>query len=244
MIYAVSDLHGYSPEKFRALLRKTGFFDNKEDSIYILGDVIDRGHYSAELLDYIVDRCIYEERWHFILGNHEDMLLQCTELFDMKSFSRETMSDELIRAKRNWFWNSGDETYYALKRLTEDKPGTLSKIVSFLEKAPLYACVEIGERKFVLSHSHPDFYYYSKQIEEFTREEWLWKRPNKDTELSGKYYAIIGHTPTLYFGSAYEGRPFYKKTWADIDTGCAGGYDPVILRLDDFKEFYPDKETK
>ena len=38
--YAVSDLHGYPVEKFKALLDKAGF--TNEDTLFILGDVIDR----------------------------------------------------------------------------------------------------------------------------------------------------------------------------------------------------------
>ena len=40
MIYATSDLHGYSLESFLRLLEKAGFGDS--DVLYVLGDVIDR----------------------------------------------------------------------------------------------------------------------------------------------------------------------------------------------------------
>ena len=40
MTYVMSDIHGDS-ERFRAMLRKIEF--SADDTIYILGDVIDRG---------------------------------------------------------------------------------------------------------------------------------------------------------------------------------------------------------
>ena len=40
MIYVISDLHGYSAEKLKRLLRKAGFCE--EDYLYVLGDVVDR----------------------------------------------------------------------------------------------------------------------------------------------------------------------------------------------------------
>ena len=40
MTFAISDLHGYPVDKFKALLDKAGFSD--ADTLYILGDVIDR----------------------------------------------------------------------------------------------------------------------------------------------------------------------------------------------------------
>lgn len=39
MTYVISDLHGYSIEKLKTLLKKAGFCEN--DFLYILGDVID-----------------------------------------------------------------------------------------------------------------------------------------------------------------------------------------------------------
>ena len=40
MIYATSDLHGFSLERFQNLLDHAGFSDN--DYLFVLGDVIDR----------------------------------------------------------------------------------------------------------------------------------------------------------------------------------------------------------
>ena len=47
MTYVMSDLHGQY-EKYRKLLDKIAFSDG--DELYILGDVVDRGPQSAELL--------------------------------------------------------------------------------------------------------------------------------------------------------------------------------------------------
>mgnify|MGYP003311724265 CR=1 FL=1 len=46
-------------------LEKVGFAAN--DELYILGDVIDRGDFSRELLEWIID----EPRIKLVLGNHE-----------------------------------------------------------------------------------------------------------------------------------------------------------------------------
>ena len=40
MTYVISDLHGYSIEKLKMLLKKANF--GEDDFLYILGDVIDR----------------------------------------------------------------------------------------------------------------------------------------------------------------------------------------------------------
>ena len=52
---------------------------------------------------------------------------------------------------------------------------------------------------------------------------------------------VLGHTPTGYrFGTA--GRMFVTDTWIDIDVGAAGGNPPMLLRLDDLKAFYEDRD--
>lgn len=69
--YTISDLHGYPVDKFKALLDKANFSDT--DTLYILGDVIDRnGDGGVSLLRYIMA----QPNFGFILGNHEDMLAE------------------------------------------------------------------------------------------------------------------------------------------------------------------------
>ena len=48
MVYVTSDLHGYPLAEFKELLAKANFSDN--DYCFVLGDVIDRGPESIELL--------------------------------------------------------------------------------------------------------------------------------------------------------------------------------------------------
>lgn len=47
MIYAVSDIHGCY-EQYKELLNKTGFSGN--DTLYVLGDVLDRGPEPIQIL--------------------------------------------------------------------------------------------------------------------------------------------------------------------------------------------------
>lgn len=49
---------------------------------------------------------------------------------------------------------------------------------------------------------------------------------------------IFGHTPTVFFGEEHRGRAVKTGDWICIDTGAAMGDLPMLLRLDDLKEFY------
>ena len=51
MIYVASDLHGYPLESFLQLLESVGF-NEKDDFLYLLGDLVDRGNDGAELLEW------------------------------------------------------------------------------------------------------------------------------------------------------------------------------------------------
>ena len=77
MHYVISDLHGYPHERFLRLLDKAGF--GPDDSLYILGDVIDRnGDGGVETLQWLM----YQYNVDLIMGNHEAMLLANSFVFD------------------------------------------------------------------------------------------------------------------------------------------------------------------
>ena len=67
--YVVADIHGEA-DRFHAMLEKIRFSD--EDTLYIIGDVIDRGPDGIKLLQEI----IHTPNMVMLLGNHEYMMLQ------------------------------------------------------------------------------------------------------------------------------------------------------------------------
>ena len=92
--YVVGDIHG-CVKSFRNLvtekLRLT-----KEDTLFLLGDYIDRGPDSKSVLDFIIELQRESYTVKPIMGNHEYMLLQSldneTEFFNwMKNGSAQTL---------------------------------------------------------------------------------------------------------------------------------------------------------
>lgn len=66
MIYVVSDIHGYY-DKYIDVLSNINLQDN--DTLYVLGDVVDKGKYSCKiLLDMMKHHNIIP-----LLGNHDNM---------------------------------------------------------------------------------------------------------------------------------------------------------------------------
>ena len=92
MIYVMSDLHG-EYDKFIKMLDKIDFSD--EDTLYILGDVLDRGKDAIKIIDYIREN----NNIHLLMGNHE-------LLFVMAYDNPEYMV--------HWIQNGGSSTYIEL----------------------------------------------------------------------------------------------------------------------------------
>ncbi|MBQ9593023.1 MAG: calcineurin, partial [Lachnospiraceae bacterium] len=61
-----------------------------------------------------------------------------------------------------------------------------------------------------------------------------------DERFFDETVTVFGHTPTAKYGEEYRGRILYTDTWIDIDVGVGWGEEPVLLRLDDLKEFTLD----
>ena len=232
--YAVSDLHGYPVEKFKALLDGVGFTD--EDTLYVLGDVIDRnGDGGVELLRYIITQPNIE----LIIGNHEEMLLACGFLFNEISDDALPFSNiGNAMAYFNYLSNGGRGTIESLRELSKNEPGVVGGILDYLRDAPHIGALTVGSRDFLLVHSGLGKFDPCKKISEYTQEDILWTRPELDTEYFEDIITVFGHTPTLYYGDEYCGKVLKTHTWIDIDVGAGQGLPPALLRLDDLEVFY------
>ena len=73
MIFAMSDIHGQY-ELFRNLMEQIPL--GKDDTLYVLGDVVDRGPDSMKILKYMMANPNIIP----IMGNHELMALPCLKL--------------------------------------------------------------------------------------------------------------------------------------------------------------------
>lgn len=233
MIYVISDLHGYPLEKFKKLLETAEFSDN--DFLYILGDVIDRnGDGGVEMLCWLLE----QPNVHLILGNHEAMLLACEFVFDeITNKSIDEMTSENLEILNNYMFNGGDLTLAYLRELSKKSPEMVIDIFDYLHDAPPYETITVGENDFLLVHAGLDNFSSDKKISDYSSHDLIWSRPRLDEEYFDDIITVLGHTPTIHYGTMYKGKIIKTKTWINIDVGTGFGQDPVLLRLDDFKEF-------
>ena len=230
MIYVVSDLHGYPFEKFKKLLQTAEF--SGDDFLYILGDVIDRnGDGGVEMLCWLLE----QPNVQLILGNHEAMLLSCSFVFDeITDESIDKIDSKNLNILSTYMRNGGDVTLNHLKALSSE---TLAEIFDYLRDTPVYEALTVGEKDFILVHAGFDNFNADKKLSEYTAHDLIWARPRLDKEYFNDIITVLGHTPTLCYGAEHKGKIIKTKTWIDIDVGVSAGNEPILLRLDDFKEF-------
>ncbi|HBF3270586.1 TPA: serine/threonine protein phosphatase [Clostridioides difficile] len=213
----MSDLHGMY-DKFISMLKQINF--NSNDHLYILGDVLDRGDKSLEIIDYIRNH----KNITLLKGNHELMFQE----------SWRDTNDRYL-----WFYNGGDDTFYKLKNKKFEYEESFYK---YIKNLPYLKIVD----NFILVHAGlylPNNYenLSIEQIIELQEEDiCVWDRTilNTNKHIKG-YTIIIGHSPTQNIKD-YEKVKIYKQEGLiDIDCGaCFDNGKLACLRLDDMKEFY------
>lgn len=230
MIYVTSDWHGYSLEKIKELFKLVNF--TEDDYCFVLGDVIDRGDDGVKILKWLMEQPNIE----LILGNHEAMMLSSSFIFEeVTEESINNMTEDNIRIFLVWKNNGAEPTIDALhKNSKEDN----EYLIEYLRDAPLYEQLTVNGKQFLLTHSGLGNFEINKDISEYDKSDYLWNRPKPDDRYYDDKITIFGHTPTLCFGDEYSGKAVVTDTWIDIDTGAAYGFAPMLLRLDDMKEFY------
>ncbi len=230
MIYVMSDIHG-NLERFESIMRQINL--KEEDTLYILGDVIDRYPYGIKLLRRIMKM----PNVKMLLGNHEYMMMQAIGHCKDAAEEREKADyDDL----RHWYGNGGDVTHNSLKHIRKEYR---AEIFEYLNNLPLNYDVTVNDVKYKLVHASPveNFYidFISKYRYDNETEFAVWERWNNYKPIPDGFTLIFGHTPTVYFHNKELWEIWKGERAIGIDCGC--GYEQgrlACLRLDDMKVFY------
>lgn len=202
--YVMSDIHGHKLE-FDAMLDKIGFSD--DDELYILGDIIDKGLESAEMLKWTVEDA--PDNVHFLLGNHED-LAYCA--------MKHSGGRRYIPNDDPWSWNGGRETLWQLEKLFgEDIDGDETtqwingKMLPWIESLPTHKYVEVNGKPFMLVHAGFDPGMYDSIPEE---DKWGDMRCDGNFDMFARNdWEEVGHG----FGSQGAQYMLWERTTWHID---------------------------
>ncbi len=227
MIYAISDIHGMY-DKYIKMLELIRFSDN--DELYVLGDVIDRGDKSAEVLLDMMER----PNVHPIIGNHELMaLITIDVMFDASKGDSSVPVEGLLG---DWLKNFGGATLDSILRMSDEQR---NNIINYLTLFKLFEKVDVGDKTFIMVHSGFDNFSREKKMSDYTVNDLVWHRP--DTEFryfeDESIYVVVGHTPTWRINGGNS--IVHSNGNILIDCGaCYKGGRLACLCLDTMEEFY------
>lgn len=221
--YAFSDIHGnYN------LWEQIKNYCKPEDTIYFLGDAIDRGQNGVKIMKELIE----DPRVIYIKGNHE---------YIMERYFLNPTKENLD------FWdkNGGIPTQQQLCSISKEE---IINLLEAIQSMPYYyKYINTKEQEIFLSHS--GFYAELDKIKE-SDKGWYKLKLLQDREhiekpesiwfhASDIDYIIHGHTPTKYFKFLYnkeieKDKPAFYGHKIDIDIGTYENKKIVLFNLDDF----------
>lgn len=202
------------------------------DTLYVLGDVIDRGRDGIQILQDMNTR----HNVFPLLGNHEFTAAVCLPwlMEEVTDQSLASLDEIQIATLSEWISNGGGPTLRSLKQLSREER---EDILEYFQEMELYAEVEAGGRSFVLTHAALEHFAPDKPLDSYNLQDFLFGRPGPDTTYYPGKILVFGHTPTRNLGGG--DKIFRRKTWIDIDCGCVfKGGQLGCLCLDTMEEFY------
>lgn len=194
--FLIPDIHGCCRTFRQLLFHKLEI--QKSDTLYLLGDYIDRGPDSKGVIDTMLElqRDGYDVQ--VTKGNHEQMLID---------FLASNADEDLM----HWLENGGDAT---VKSYDLENGGCIPREhINFIKALPAYIATE----SHIFVHAGLDFSLDDPMAE--TMEYFmLWSRENLgvDSEKIGGRKVIAGHTPR-YLDEIEES---LETDFIQLDNGC------------------------
>ncbi len=182
--YVCGDIHGCFKELEKKMVEIS--FDKTKDRMFSVGDLTDRGPESLKAIDYIM------EDWFIpVMGNHEDMILQCYRD---------------LTAPAYWHMQNGGDW------ITKMTAEWIRLYVDEIEKLPLI--IQVGEYGILHSRA-PHGISWEELINDPSKFEQciLWDRDEINSfEVEGITGIFAGHT--------IHESPIVYGNLVDIDTGA------------------------
>ncbi len=240
MVYVMSDIHGHS-QRFESVMSQIKL--KPEDTLYILGDVVDRSPDGIRL----IRKFMKMPNVKMLLGNHEYMMLDVL-LYPpndkLNKFDRLwDMEQRVIR----WYNNGGNITHNYLKHIRKD---LRKEVLEFVDSLPLNYRIEVNGQKYILVHGGIEGDYqesFMARVRYDSEKEYcVWTRDARHFELPEDTILIFGHTPTNHFQDNEPMEIWKGQNRYGIDCGCGYLYPGRLacLRLDDMAVFYSEVEDE
>ena len=232
MIYVMSDIHG-EYDKFIEMLKKINF--NDSDTLYILGDIFDRGPHPIKIILKIMTM----PNVICIVGNHEWMGIKCLPFLmgEITDESIAKLDTNVLDDILTWQYNGFSSTIREFAKLDIE---TQQAVIDYIGEFSTYEQLEVNGQKYILVHAGLRNFSPDRPLEDYNIDELVWERPDYNQKYFDDIITITGHTPTqIIRGNTNPGFIFRKNNYIDIDCGaCFEGGRLAALCLDTNEEFY------
>lgn len=190
--YAISDIHGKF-FKLNRLLQRLNI--QKDDVLVFLGDYIDRGTMSFEVIELLIETS-KKHNCVFLKGNHEDILMDYMSGINQRLYTNNG-GDYFINSYKNNGFDVGQHIYYINRKLPVSHVKFFHKLVNYYET-----------EEFIFVHAgiHP-----GTPLIKTPTAVLLWDRGFSHIKYKGKV-VVFGHTP--------NNRILNEKYKICIDTGA------------------------
>lgn len=189
----IGDVHGYY-DGLMTLLEAIA--PGSEDRVYFLGDLIDRGPQSAQVVNFV-----QQSSYNCLLGNHEQMLI------DVLASSKGVSS----QVEQAWLYSGGYATLKSYNGATIP-----SEHLDWMLNLPTH--LDLGD--IWLAHAGVD---PKIPLEKQTANQFCWVR-EEFLGIPQPYFSdkliIVGHTITFTLPGVAPGKLAQGQGWLDIDTGA------------------------
>ncbi|MEH7223618.1 metallophosphoesterase family protein [Bacillus sp. JJ1566] len=213
----ISDIHGCLPH-FQALLKKANY-QPLRDKLILLGDYVDRGSNSKEIIETVA-KMVKNENVIALRGNHDQRFLDLIltrkiELYDL--FLKYGGLDTL----KSYYPNAENESIDHVLNIIIDK---YRSHIEFLKALPLY----YEEEHFIFVHAG-----INPEVKDLKNQSPLdllnIRKPFINSELNINKKVVFGHTRTYEIHQSNE--IWFSKNKIGIDGGCAFGHQLNCLEI-------------
>ncbi len=237
MIWVIGDIHGMFDPLKRLMtklmeLHYSGARGFEIERLIFIGDYIDYGPSSKEVIDLLIDLPFDKV---FLMGNHDDLLLQFVKQSDLfeehgNVWFRGSGGQQTVMSFFPRLACSDDGDYggggRGGKSISPEDFALAERHLSFFENLKLSHVETIGRRQVLFTHSlfspdlplaeqlaisnYDEFHAWRRKRGLWIEDTFLWSR-TEPTRRLGDYTVVHGHLPT----------PFLDKDWRELH-----GYDP------------------
>ena len=232
MVYVMADIHG-EYGKFIEVLEMINLTD--EDTLYVLGDIVDRGPHPIRTLLKLMEM----PNVVCLVGNHELMALDGLRFLNTQITldSIESVDAVMLGNLIDWQRNGSETTIEEFRQLD---PTTRKEVLDFILNFSMYEEIEVQGKKYLLVHAGLGDYKPGKSIEEYSLKNLVWDRADYNTQYFEDVFVVSGHTPTQFIeGNPKPGFVYRNKNHIAIDCGCSmkNGRLAAVC-LDTGREYY------